>query len=102
MADPTAYRHIIMRSAELRAEERPPINHLAARHGSFLVADALREMTDKQLAEQSAWLQREHDRYLAQPPDGKPYGNRYAAFRMTVTDSSVWAELRRRRDPLLG
>jgi hypothetical protein len=71
-------------------------DHLAACRGSFLVADAQREMTEQQLAEQSTWLRQEHDRYLAEPPDGEPYGNRYAAYRMTVTASAVWAEARRR------
>ena len=75
-----------------------PVNHLGKLRGYFNVMDALRSFNDEHLLEQSAWQQRERERNLAEPPDGKRYGNRFAAWRVTVTDSSVWHEIRRRRE----
>src|SRR5262245_45488760 len=72
------------------------VNHLAGRSG--YVYKIIAEFTDEQLVEQSAWFSAERKRYLAEPNDGKPYGNRYAAWRMSVTDSAVWAEIERRRN----
>ena len=76
-----------------------PVNHLA-RLESGNPAEALQSFTDQELVEQAAWLEQEEARYRAEEPDGKPYGNQYAAYRMTVTHSSVYREWRRRHDGL--
>ena len=74
-----------------------PVDHLASMGGGYTHI-LLMQLTDQQLAEQHAWFRHRRVRLLAEPPDGRTYGNRYAAYRMIVSAGVVDREQLRRKE----
>jgi len=77
-----------------------PTNHFATGGKldgrSGYTHELLMELSDEELEEHRLYLRNEIKRIEAEPPDGKPYGNQYAAFKQRQHLSAVWVEKNRR------
>lgn len=70
------------------------INHLAGTTGQTV--EILRGFTDQELREQAQWVADRRQQLLEEPPDGKPYGNRYSAYRYGRLGDLIDSELQHR------